>query len=235
MILEEKKYQLSVKLGFWSAVLCIIAFATWIVSFIAIVTINPMFTWTNLTDFLSYVKEYNQFFKHLAESAMILFGLSFVILLSSIENCIVDHKKILAKISVYFGIIFTTLISLNYFVQLTTVRINIMNGKINGLEQFIQSNPTSGFAAINMLGWSLFFGVSSLFIAPVFSDGRLEKLIKYSFFANGIICIIGGISYAFNIVIIIFLSMNLGMGASVLITIISLAIWFKGKIKKVTS
>lgn len=220
---------LSSKLGFWSTVVCLVTFIIWIVCFIGILAVNPLFIWTNLSDFVAYTKENNQLFKHLAELAMLIFGIAFLVLLSSIKEYAPDNKKILANISVYFGIIFSGLISINYFVQLSAVRISLLRGEITGLEQFIQSNPISGMAAINILGWSIFFGFSSIFIAPIFSGNKLEKIISYSFGANGVICILGGIGYIFNIVILVFLCMNLGMGLASLTALISLIIWFKRK------
>ena len=162
---------------------------------------------------------------------MIVFGVAYIILLSSIHDYVVEDKKLLAKISIYFGVIFTTLISINYFIQLSAVRLNILKRQIDGLGQFVQSNPTSGIAAINMLGWSVFLGLSSMFIAPIFSGNGLEKIIKLSFLANGFICILGGIGYVFDIVLLVFLSMNLGMGISLLVGTTSLFLWYRRNMK----
>jgi hypothetical protein len=224
---QMKMNRSSIQLGFWSASLCVVAFVVFMVCFVAIPFVNPMFSWTNLSDYVVYENGHNQFLKYLAQFAMLLFGALYVILLASIQELAHDDKKILTRIASYFGIGFAALIGINYFVQISAVRLNVLNGRTQGLDQFIQSNPTSGIAAVNMLGWTLFLGLSSLFVAPVFSGGRLERIIRYAFLANGIICLIGGIGYIFDLVLIVYLCMDLGMGAALLVATTSLSILFR--------
>jgi hypothetical protein len=170
---------------------------------------------------------HNQAFKYVAQIMMLCFVILFVILLNSIHDYAQDDKRILARISLSFAIIFAALTGMHYFVQISIVRLNLAHGQLQGLEQFIQGNPTSAMAGINMLGWTVFFGLSSLFIAPVFSGGRLERLIRYSFLANGIIVLLGGFGYVFDITILVFVLMNLGMGAAVTLFTVALAVLFR--------
>jgi hypothetical protein len=106
--------------------------------------VNPIFLWTNLSDYVTYVNKYNQSFKYIAQFSMLLFGVLYIILHGSIYDYTRNDKKILARISIFFGIIFMALICVHYFIQLSAVRLNILKGHTEGLEQFIQSNPTSG-------------------------------------------------------------------------------------------
>jgi hypothetical protein len=66
-----------------------------------------------------------------------------------------------------------------------------------------------------------------LFIAPVFSGGRLEKVIRYSFLANGVFMLLGAAAFVFDITVLLFLVMNIGMGAAVLLFTISLSVLFR--------
>lgn len=223
----DKKDNLYIKFGYWSALICIVTFVLFTICYIAILMINPLYIWTNITDYASYTQQTNQMWKYLAQFSMMVFGISYLVLLSSIFEYASENKKILARVSLYFGIIFTMLISIHYFVQLSTVRVNILRGNLEGLQHFLQSNPTSAISSINMLGWTLFLGLSSLFIAPVFTKEKLERIIMYSFLANGIICIIGGIAYIFDLVVLVFLCMNIGMGIAVLIASIALFTLFR--------
>jgi hypothetical protein len=218
---------LSIKLGYWAAMICIATFVIWTVCFVAIFKVNPIFQWTNLADYVRYAENYNQGFKYLAQSAMLLFAPAFLIILHSINEYAPEDKKILSKISISFGTIFAACISIHYFIQISSVRLSIVKGQIAGLEQFIQSNPISGIAGINMVGWTLFFSLASLFIAPIFTGNRLNKVIKNTLIINGIICILGGIGFVLDNIIIIFLTMNLGMGAATLTATIALLIFFK--------
>jgi hypothetical protein len=218
---------ISIKLGYWTSLICIATFVIWVVCFVAIFKINPIFKWTSLTDYIGYTQNYNQSFKYLAQSAMLLFAPAFLIILHSINDYASEDKKILSRISISFGTIFAACLGLHYFIQISSVRLSIANGQIAGLEQFIQSNPTSGIAGINMVGWTLFFSLASFFIAPVFTGNRLNKVIKYALIINGIICVLGGIGYVFDNIILIFLTLNFGMGAATLTATIALAMFFR--------
>lgn len=107
---DLRKTPLSIKLGYWSALICTTTFIIFTVCFLAILKINSIFVWTNLSNFVVYSREHNQLFKYVAEFSMIVFGVAYVILLSSVYDNVVEEKKLLAKISIYFGVIFTTLI-----------------------------------------------------------------------------------------------------------------------------
>jgi hypothetical protein len=217
----------SSKLGYWASLICLATFVIWIICFVAIFKINPLFKWANLADFISYSNSYDQSFKYIAQFAMLLFAPAFLILLHSINDYAKEDKKILGRISICFAAIFTTCIGIHYFVQISSVRLSIAKGQLDGLAQFIQSNPTSGIAGINLVGWTLFFSLSCFFIAPVFSGSRLNKIIKYALISNGIICVIGGIAYVFDNIALIFLTLNIGMGGAILIATIALFVFFR--------
>ncbi len=226
--------KISIKLGYWTSLICIATFIIWTICFVAIFKVNPIFKWTNLADFITYTSNYNQSFKYLAQFAMLLFAPAFLIMLHSINDYASGDKKILGRISISFATIFTTCIGIHYFVQISSVRLSIAKGQIAGLEQFIQVNPTSGIAGINLVGWTLFFSLSCLFIAPIFTGSRLNKVIKYALIANGIICVLGGIGYVFDNIALIFLTLNLGIGAATLTATIALFVFF-GRLQKVKS
>jgi hypothetical protein len=97
---------------------------------------------------------------------------------------------------------------------------------VDGLVQVVQANPGSAVSAVNMLGWSLFLGLSSLFVAPIFSGSRLALVIKLAFLSNGIFCLLGGIGYVFGWLLLLFLSINIGMGGAVMTATVALSILF---------
>jgi hypothetical protein len=218
---------ISIKLGYLTSLICIATFVIWTICFVAIFKVNPIFKWTNLANYITYTSNYNQSFKYLAQFSMLLFAPAFLIMLHSIDDYASVDKKILSRISISFATIFAACIGIYYFIQISSVRLSIAKGQIAGLEQFIQSNPISGIAGINMVGWTLFFGLSCLLIAPIFTGSRLNKVIKYAFISNGIICILGGIGYVFDNIILIFLTLNFGMGAATLAATIALLVFFR--------
>lgn len=217
----------ALKAGYWAAVISIAAFVAYTICFIIILCIDPIFVWTNFEDYIQTLQASNQVFKHIAMVFMIVYGACFVVQLCSIEEIAEPSKKFYAKISELFGTGFYVLIGTNYFIQISAVRMQIIVGQTNGLEQFVQANPISAFSAINMLGWTVFFGLSCLFAAMAFGNTKTEKIIKYAFFANGIMMLITAMAYIFDIVIVVFLCMYIGMGVAVLTATLPLCKLFK--------
>ncbi len=222
---------LSLKLGYWSASLAALTFLVFIVCFVSIIVTGPPFTWTNLNNYIKHLNENNQIFLYIAQVAMLLFGPLYIIIVSSIYDYAPAGRKVLAQIGLSFGIIFTVLIGMSYFIQLSVIRLNLAREVLDGLEFFIMVNPSSIILAILMLGWTLFFGLSSLFIAPIFSGGRLENTIKIAFLANGIFCLLGGVGFVFDIKVLVFAAINFGMGAAVMVATIALTHLFKKRLE----
>lgn len=226
---------LSAKLGFWASLASAVLFLVFTVCFIAIAAVNPLFSWTNLADYIAYTEKYNQVWKYIAQSAMLFFTALYIIMLDSLYDFTNADKKPLVRIALVFGAIFAALVSLHYFVQLSSVRLNLAKGHLEGIEQFLQSRPDSAISAINMLGWSLFFGLSSLFVAPVFGDSRLERWIRRLFFLNGAVCLLAGIAFVIDNIALVFLTINFGMGGAVIAITILMTLFFRRKMRLVWS
>jgi hypothetical protein len=221
---------MAARLGFYSAVGLAITFVAFTTLFLAIAASAPLFVWTNLADYVEYVTAYSQLFAHLARLAMLLFAPLLVILLNCIHEYAAPERKILSRTAAQFGLACAVLIGVNYFVQLTAVRLSLEKGEFAGLEHFLQGNPYSTISAVNMLGWTLFFGLASLFVAPVFVGGRLEKTIRGAFLVNGIVCLLAGVGYILEIPVLVFVTINLGMGAAVLVATVALSLLFRRKL-----
>jgi hypothetical protein len=225
--LEMETNPLARKLGFWAAVTAFLTFITYTVCFIGILLSGPVFMWTSLADYVAYVEQYGGPFQPLAKFAMLLFGLSFVVLISCIHELTRGERRILTRIAVGFGLLFAGAVGMHYFAQISAVRINVLAGRTEGLEHFVQANPYSILSAINMLGWTVFLGLSSLFVAPAFSGGRRERVIRWAFTLTGLFCLGGGIGYLWEITWLVFVTVNLGMGGTVLLATAALALWFR--------
>ncbi|MCB8983179.1 MAG: hypothetical protein H6659_05105 [Ardenticatenaceae bacterium] len=219
--------QTTITLGFWTAVGSAATFIFFTFCFVAILLTAPLFVWTNMADFVTYAQGNGRFLQYLAQASMLLFAVLYVILLNSIHELAPTGKKILSRNSLSFGLIFAALSGINYFLQISTVRFYLGRGEFIGLEQILEANPHSAVSAVNMLGITLFFGLSSLFAAPVFSGGRLEKIIRLSFWVNGFSLLLGFVSYLFQWLVVLFVTVNLLMGAAVLVATIGLALWFR--------
>jgi hypothetical protein len=226
MMDETLPSRISVQTGFWSALACAGAFIVFTFCFVALFAFYPIFTWSNLTDYAAHVDAQGSILPDLARLAMLLFGPFFVVLLHSIHEMAREEHKSLVRIGLSFGLGFATLTGAHYFVQISAVRLSLLNGDLTGLEQVVQANPYSAMSAVNMLGWTVFLGLSSLFVAPAFSGGRLATVIRYAFLANGVFCLLGGIGYVMDIVVLVFLAINFGMGGAVTLLTVALALFF---------
>ncbi len=217
----------AIRLGFWCATIAVFTFVVYTICFIAILLSSPVFTWTTVADYVAYVEAYGGPLRALAQASMLVFSLSFVVLLHSIHEVTGTERRILPRISISFGSLFAVTIGIHYFAQLSAVRINVLAGETEGLQHFVQANPYSILSAINMLGWTIFLGLASLFVAPTFSVAKPERVIRLAFLMNGLFCLAGGVGYVWEITWLIFVTTTLGMGAAVLVGAAALARWFR--------
>jgi hypothetical protein len=217
----------SIYLGFWAALCGALVLIVFTVCLIAVLAVNPIFMWTNIADYAAYARAHRSLWPSVARLSVLLFGPLFVLILNSIHDYARDEHKPLSRLGLCFGLAFAVLTGTHYFVQLSAVRIAELSGRFEGLEQIVQANPYSAISAINMLGWTLFLGLASLCVAPVFSGSRLERVIRVALFLNGIFCILGGFGYVFEQVAVVFLAINLGMGGAITIGTIALCLLFK--------
>jgi hypothetical protein len=221
-------YTLSNKIGVYSSLLIVISFAAWIICFTLIAVTSPLFYWTNLQDYLEFVDSNSQVFQNIARFFMLIFGPAWVVFITAFYDHVAKEKKVLIRLSLLFGIAFSVLSSINYFAQLSAVRLNILHGDTSGLEHFVQANPNSMMTAMTMLGWTLFLGLSSLFMIPIFKKGnRVSRIIKIAFLLNGISALIAGVGYTLQINVLTFLFINLGVGGAVITAAIASIIWFR--------
>ncbi len=217
----------SARLGFWAAVGCVITFLVFTGAFVGLLSVRPLYLWTDLAGYVAFVARYPTPLPDLARLAMLGFGPLFVVLLNSIYDSAAPARKGLARLSLCFGLGFAVLTGVHYFIQLTAVRVSVAQGVVAGLDQVIQANPYSAVSAMNMLGWTLFLGLASLCAAPVFVGGALAKTIRIALVANGLICLAGGVGYLTENTVLVFVTMNPGMGGAILVATVALAVYFR--------
>lgn len=207
--------------GLWSAIICLSSFIVWIISFVGIAVQSPIFYWTTIEDYIVYVNSNNQLFQYLAKSFMIIFCLAYMVLVIIFSEFVNTDRKILAKIGIVFAIMFALVSSIHYFAQITSVRFALDKNEYAGLAHFLQSNPTSFLSSVNMLGWTLFLALSSLFIYLGLKTTPATKGIRLGLLTATVSCFLGGIGYLSQIDLITFISINLGIGFSFFILTIS--------------
>jgi hypothetical protein len=202
------------KTAYWSAFIILTSFIVYIICFIGILLTSEMFTWTTIHDYIDYVRHTSQTFADVARTFMILMSIAYLILIHVIHEFAQINKKLFSRISISFGIAFMLCVSIHYFVQISAVHFAVNEENFNALEHFVQANPHSVFSSINMLGWTLFLGLSSLFILP--SIDRKYKLLRLGFLLNGINSLLGLFAFVFDIIPILAFTAYIGLGAFII-------------------
>ena len=76
------------------------------------------------------------------------------------------------------------------------MRQSILKGDLEGLGHFVQFNFDSPLSAFNMLGWTLFYGLTTLSISALFRGRGKEPWIKWGLVSCGVIGIVAFLGLA---------------------------------------
>ena len=113
-------------------------------------------------------------------------GSSFAVLMVSVHHYARDAERIWSHIGLVFAVIYTVLISINYYVQLTLVLPHMLRGEIESV-RFLLFTPFDSFLySVDILGYS-FMSLSTLFAAFAFTEPGLERTARRFMIANGLI------------------------------------------------
>ena len=110
---------------------------------------------------------------------------SFVVLMVSIHYFVRDERKIWSVVGVSFGTIYAVLVSVVYYVQLGLTIPHMIRGQTEDIGLFILEQG-SLMITVDILGYG-FMSLATLFVAFAFTDGKLQRWIRYLFIANGIL------------------------------------------------
>ena len=116
----------------------------------------------------------------------LLLGSSFLVLVVSIHQITSPERKIWSHAAVVFATMYTVLISINYYVQLTWVTPRLAAGRIASIEQFLFVPFDSFLYAVDILGYS-FMSIATLFAAMVFAGNGIERIARWFLIANGLL------------------------------------------------
>ena len=183
--------QLSIRLGYWSSVLFAIVFVAYGVGVVSMIFFFPQPPWTTLADFLATAQPASLLYYTLIQMAAFLSMPLAVILFCSLHDYAPDDKKILTRVALCALIAAMVLGDQMYFVHFNAARQSISEGILAGLEQFVEWNPNSVIIASGTLGWTFFYGLAFLFVAPVFTGGGLERGLRYASLICGSCGILG--------------------------------------------
>ncbi len=119
----------------------------------------------------------------------ILLAPIFVILMVCIHSYARSDRKLFSHVALSFAIIYATVILVDYVTQFTIVIPSILTNETANLSLFTQYNPHGFFITFETLGYSMMSG-AVLFIAAVFTGGRLERTLRWVFVAGVVAALI---------------------------------------------
>jgi hypothetical protein len=212
---RNKMNTISMRMGYASAFTLFLSFIAWIACFAGIATTSSLFTWTSLDAYLEHYRSGSHIFQHIAYLFMLITGPAFVLLVNSYHDLADERYKTLSRAALLFATGFAILSCLHYFVQLGAARFNLHQAHTGGLEYFLQANPLSVMNSIVMLGWTLFLGMSSFLLFPVFR--KQDRLLRWAFLVNGCSCLLACAGYLLRIDILTFFCINILSGGALLV------------------
>jgi hypothetical protein len=108
----------------------------------------------------------------------------FVVLLVCIHYYAAPEKKIFSHLGLAFALIYASVMSMNYFIQLTVLQPSLLKNEIDNLALFSQYNSHGIFIALEGLGY-LMMSLAFFCLTPIFTgQTRPERVLRWSFSVN---------------------------------------------------
>jgi len=119
----------------------------------------------------------------------ILLNITLLILFVALRRQMSGRNVPFADLACVFMMLVCVTSSINWFVQLTIVPRLAQAG--NPIVTSIDiHNNSSVMYAVEHLGWGVFYGLATIFIAIAMSGGKLESWIRWLFVAGGILSLL---------------------------------------------
>jgi hypothetical protein len=164
------------RLGFWSALVCAIgAVAYGVISIIVAATDVSALTFDTYAKFIA---NYSPLPTFAILTPPFLVALIFPILALSIYATASDERRPLALLALIFAGVYTAVLGMGYWMQLTFVPQSIAEGNTVGLDLWLLWHPRSFFWSIESFGYFA-MGISSMFLAFSYKANALPRRIRW--------------------------------------------------------
>jgi len=159
---------------------------------------------------------------------------SFLIMISCLYIWTGEEKKVWSFLAVVFTVVYTTLMSVNYYIQMTVVRYNLINGNAEGLSLWLYAGPypRSFPGAFEGVAYG-FMCISFLFSAQIFSMGKLQRWVHWMFVGAGITGLVVFIDPLFRLPIPFLMVDGIAGGIFLILSPVLLAIIFRRDINQI--
>jgi hypothetical protein len=138
------------------------------------------------------------------------------------------EKQTWSLLALVFAVVYATLLSANYYIQMTVVRHHLVNGTTEGLSLWLfgYHSPYNIPQALEAVGYG-FLCVSSLFAAQVFEGGKLQQWVRWSFVGTGLSGLVYPISLLFPLPGVLALVDLVALGVLLILAPVLLALLFQ--------
>ncbi len=109
---------------------------------------------------------------------------AYVATMVAVDGFAPRHRKLWGRTALAFAIMYATLVSIVYVVQLGVVIPHELHGEIERVALLSCCEPGAFLTAVDLLGYTL-MSLSTLFAAPVFSAQGFERWLRRALLANG--------------------------------------------------
>lgn len=168
------------QLGFWSAILTALLSAGFGVAMIVQNAIAPV-EWRGAA---AYVVAYDPIHQ-LSLYPSLFLAPAYIVLMACVHVCTAEDMKVWSLIGLALGVLYGTMASVNYLIQLVAVRQSLQSGEIAGIEMLLQANPHSIFLAL--ANSYAYMCLSMAFAGPVFDGAGIERWVRSLFLAQGLV------------------------------------------------
>lgn len=175
---------LPARLGFWSSVIVTVLGVVYLV--ILVVFFSTLGFETPPTPFV-------QTFSALGT---IIMAPAILVIFAVIAHLSSKEQRVLGTVGLSFTILFVAMTIINRFVQLTIIRHSSPAEQASDLARFLPYGTGSVMLALEFLGWSFFLPIACLFVAPLFSGPRLNRVIRWLFILYAIFGLMGLAGFA---------------------------------------
>ena len=111
---------------------------------------------------------------------------AFALMMLCVHYYAPQDKKIWSHAGILFTAVYTVMVTINYYVQLTLILPHMLNGEIESVRPFLFTPFDSFSYSIDVLGYS-FMCLSTLFAAFIFTEKGLHRTIRIFMIANGLL------------------------------------------------
>jgi hypothetical protein len=184
--MEAEPRQPFARLGFWAAIAGAVGAILYGVSDLVIAFFTPTMIWH---DYASFLASYNPWFT--AAALIPVFAVTFIfpVLVFAIYQTVPEGRRPLVILALVFAGIYTAVLGMAYWLQLTFVPQSLVEGNSSGLALWVVWHPRGFFWAYESFGYFA-MGLSGLFAGLAFAGNGLARRVRWSLVAMAVVGVV---------------------------------------------